>query len=513
MNNLFWQLPTANCKLPKERYLRILLMSMPDTVPQFTEKTWRAPSLAMSNIAGNLEGHDVYIADLVLKRSDLKQSIEDVIRDYRPELIGLSAMSFQFKTAERIAGFIKKLDGNIKIAIGGYHATLMYEEICNSENGEPSDSRPFDFVVRGEGDIAFRELVDALNGKMDIGKVKGVSFKDNGSFRHNVPRPLEDLENIRLPNRSVRIWKGYTFSGKKLDMIESSRGCTMTCKFCSMNRMYGRSFRKYKIERIIKDISNAREQGAAYIAFADDNITLDIKRFEGLAQAIIDAGHNEINYIVQASSAGIASSSDLAAKMAEAGFKIVFLGIENVSKRNLALMNKGDIVDKTIKAVELLHKNNILIVGGMILGHADDSETEIAENFEFFDRLNIDFYGEQIITPYPKTQTREELLMAGLITNKDNISKYNGYWANVRTNRLSSDDLQFLRWKYKRRYSTFFKTTPVFKANYPLVYLIRLLLLRPYYRLKNLIVSLMNSERRIFDMEMRRYIEMNEFSL
>lgn len=486
--------------------MRILLLSMPDVVPQFNAKTWRAPSLAMSTIAGNLEGHEVYIADLVLKRANLRKAINDIIIKYRPELIGLSAMSFQFKTAMAVARFIRGIDGNIKIAIGGYHVTLMYEEICNCEEGAV-----FDYLIRGEGDIAFRELVDAIMGRRDLDQVKGLSFKHNGSFYHNVARPLEDLEDIKLPDRRVRVWDGYIFSDRRLDLIESSRGCTMTCNFCSMNRMYGRTFRPYKIERVITDISNAKEQGATYLAFADDNITLDIKRFERLAEAIIAAGHNDINYIVQASSKGISSSETLVEKMAKAGFKIVFLGIENVSKKNLNLMNKGDIVDMTKRAIELLHKNNILIVGGMILGHPDDDEAEIAENFEFFDKLNIDFYGEQIITPYPKTKIRAELERLGLITEENDFTRYNGYWANVRTRFLSPDELQFLRWKYKRRYSTFFKTTSVFKANYPMLYLLRLLILRPYYRLKDFITSLGKTEREIFEREMQHYIKMNEF--
>ena len=488
--------------------MRIVLISMPDTVPQFTDKTWRAPSLAMSNIAGNLEGHDVHIADLILRKSTLKQSLEEVLCDYKPELVGLSSMSFQFKSAKKIANFIKCHNANIKIAFGGYHSTLMYEEICSSGDGEH-----FDFVIRGEGEMTFKALVDSLEKNGDPADIKGLSYKVNGTFHHNEPRPLEDLENIKLPNRKVRIWNNYTFNGKKLDMVESSRGCTMTCKFCSINRMYGRSFRKYKIERIIKDISNAREQGAGYIAFADDNITLDIKRFVELAQAIIDAGHNEINYIVQASSTGIASSPSLVKKMSQAGFKIVFLGIENVSKKNLALMSKGDIVEKTKKAVELLHKNDILIVGGMILGHAEDNEKEIEENYAFFDKLDIDFFGEQIITPYPKTLMREEMIKEGLVTNMYDITKYNGYWANVKTKYLSSDELQFLRWKYKRKYSTFFKTTSAFESNFPLINLIRILLLRPYFRIKDFIVSLSKSEREVFDIQMRKYREINEFTL
>ena len=339
----------------------------------------------------------------------------------------------------------------------------------------------------------------------------GLSFRENGGFVHNSPRPLENLETLQLPRRDARIWKGYFFSGKGLDMVETSRGCTMLCNFCSMNQMYGRSFRTYTFERIMKDLANAKKNGTRYIAFADDNITLNVKRFESLCDAIVEAGHNDLRYIVQASTSGIASSPSLAQKMARAGIQIVFLGIENVSERNLKIMNKGTILDKTKKAIEYLHNNNILIVGGMIIGHAEDREEEIAQNFEFFDRANIDFYGEQIITPYPKTDMRDILINEGLVTNLSDYSKYNGFWANVRTKYLSSADLQFLRWKYKRRYSTFFKTTPVFKANFPLVNLIRALILRPYYRIKNFITSIGKTERDIFEKDIERLSKMNSF--
>ncbi len=236
-----------------------------------------------------------------------------------------------------------------------------------------------------------------------------------------------------------------------------------------------------------------------------------MKRFESLCDAIVEAGHDDLRYIVQASTSGIASSPLLAQKMSRAGIQIVFLGIENVSERNLKIMNKGNALEKTKRAIEYLHRNNILIVGGMIIGHAEDKEEDIAQNFEFFDKANIDFFGEQIITPYPKTGMRDILIKEGLVTNADNYRKYYGFWANVRTKHLSSDDLQFLRWKYKRKYSTFFKTTPVFKANFPLVNLLRVFLMRPYYRLKNLFVSAGKTERDLFAKDMKGFAEMNNF--
>lgn len=487
--------------------MRILLCSMPDTVPQFSAKTWRAPNLAISSIAGNIQPHhEVVLADLVLKRKNLLPSLKKAIEDYQPDIIGLSAMTFQFDTARKIAAYIKTLQKDIKVAIGGYHATLMYEEIASSDDGNS-----FDYIVRGEGEETFRDILDAIEGKRAWRDIPGLSYRHNGGFLHNAPRPLENLDTLQLPRRDARIWDGYLFSGKRLDMVETSRGCTMTCNFCSMNRMYGRTFRTYSFERVMQDLANAKKNGARYITFSDDNITLNVKRFESLCDAIVAAGHNDLRYIVQASTVGIASSPTLARKMALAGIQIVFLGIENVSERNLKLMNKGNMLEKTKLAIEYLHNNNMLIVGGMIIGHADDKEEDIAQNYEFFDKANIDFFGEQIITPYPKTGMRDILIKEGLVTNTTDYRKYNGFWANVKTKYLSSDDLQFLRWKYKRKYSTFFKTTPAFKANFAMVNLLRIFVLRPYYRIKNCITSIGKKERDIFDKDMEKFAEMNNF--
>lgn len=487
--------------------MRILLCSMPDTVPQFSAKTWRAPNLAISSIAGNIQPHhEVVLADLVLKRENLLPSLKKAIEDYQPDIIGLSAMTFQFDTARKIAAYIKTLQKDIKVAIGGYHATLMYEEIASSDDGNF-----FDYIVRGEGEETFRDILDAIEGKRAWRDIPGLSYRHNGGFLHNAPRPLENLDTLQLPRRDARIWDGYLFSGKRLDMVETSRGCTMTCNFCSMNRMYGRTFRTYSFERVMQDLTNAKKNGARYITFSDDNITLNVKRFESLCDAIVAAGHNDLRYIVQASTAGIASSPTLARKMALAGIQIVFLGIENVSERNLKLMNKGNMLEKTKLAIEYLHNNNMLIVGGMIIGHADDKEEDIAQNYEFFDKANIDFFGEQIITPYPKTGMRDILIKEGLVTNTTDYRKYNGFWANVKTKYLSAEDLQFLRWKYKRKYSTFFKTTPAFKANFAIVNLLRIFVLRPYYRMKNVITSMGKKERDIFEKDMKNFAEMNNF--
>jgi len=227
-----------------------------------------------------------------------------------------------------------------------------------------------------------------------------------------------------------------------------------------MQHMYGHTFRPYDIERVIADVADAKKRGAHLIGFCDDNITLDVPRFEKLCDALIRSGHDDLRYAVQASTVGLARNPRLVAKMARAGFSIVFLGIENLNKRNLKFMRKGDITADSRKAIELLHRYNIIIIGGIIIGNPDDDEEDIAMNYDFLREHNVDMMLDQIICPYPRTPIRKELMEQGLITNPDDFRYYNGYWANVRTKHLSSDELQFLKWKYHRMNSVRFRPEP-----------------------------------------------------
>ena len=132
---------------------------------------------------------------------------------------------------------------------------------------------------------------------------------------------------------------GYTMLGRPVDVVETSRGCTFDCSFCSIIEMRGRNFHRFPLERVIDDIADARGRGARSIFLVDDNITLDVGRFEALCRAIIAAGLNDTDYIVQAMTAPIAAhGAVLAPLMRQAGFRHVFLGIENVVEQDLAFL-------------------------------------------------------------------------------------------------------------------------------------------------------------------------------
>src|SRR5207244_7408340 len=107
----------------------------------------------------------------------------------------------------------------------------------------------------------------------------------------------------------------------------------------SIIEMRGRNFHVYGIDRVLADTSDARRHGARAIFLVDDNITLDIQRFEALCRAIIDSGFDDLDYVVQAMTSPIAQhGATLAPLMRRAGFRYVFLGIENVLDEDLAFL-------------------------------------------------------------------------------------------------------------------------------------------------------------------------------
>lgn len=425
--------------------MKILLISMPDITPVVLhESAVHMPNLGIASIAANLDqGHETRLVDLVRKRRSIKKYLKRLIAQFQPDLIGLSSMTWQFDTCVKIAHLLKTLRPEAKIVLGGYHATLMFEEVAASP-----DARWFDYMVRGEGEIIMQRLVRALEGQDEVERIPGLSYKRAGIFRHNARGENLDLNEIKLPVRDKRrlTW-GYHMVTSKIEVLETSRGCTRACNFCCMRHMYGRSFRSYPIERVLADLDNIYyERKTRWIFLSDDNIVLNVQRVKQLCDGIIARKYKNLMLTVQADCLTIAANEEMVAKMAQAGFRIVFLGIENGSKKNLAQAGKGDIVTASKQAIANCHKHGIMVMAGLIFGFPDDDADAIRENYEFFQEIGADVPYCQVLTPYPKTGMRQQLIEAGMVVNMDDYKRYNGLWANVRTRHLSMEELQFQFW-------------------------------------------------------------------
>ena len=200
-------------------------------------------------------------------------------------------------------------------------------------------------------------------------------------------------------------------------------------------------------------MQDAKKHGAKAIFIADDNITLDGRRYRKICEAIIDAKLN-ISFALQASVRGIKNTPGLAEAMAKAGTKWVFLGIENASDEALKYMNKNDQLKSsdTVEVVAELKKYGMLIVGGFIFGNPEDTKETLLNNFEYAKKIGVDVQLFNILTPHLKTDIRQDLINKGLVTNLNDFSKYNHYASNIKTKYLTSEELYNIRNMMDARY-------------------------------------------------------------
>jgi len=428
---------------------------MPDSFEHTPSLAMRMPNGALASLAGNLDpAHEVAIADLILAQSAVRTTVEQLVRDQQPDIVGLSVMTFQRSTARRVISLVRALRPDAFIVVGGYDPSLAPEAWTNPAIG-------VDAIVRGEGEVTFRELVRALDAGAPLDDVDGLWFRDRGGFRQSRPRAIASIENgtVAPPRRDARVLTGYTILGRQVDVVETSRGCTFDCSFCSIIEMRGRNFHRFPIPRVIGDIADARRRGARAIFLVDDNITLDVERFKALCEAIIEAGLTDIDYLVQGMTSAIAGHGEtLAPLMQRAGFRYVFLGIENVLDDDLAFL-KADAKNRTreggrrtgnasIQAIDILHRHGMVVVGGLIVGNPDDTPDAIAANLAFA-RKYVDWPYIQHPTPYPGTPMTRDFVERGLVVNQ-RVEEYDGTTAVTRSAHLDAEDIEYLRWKAER---------------------------------------------------------------
>jgi anaerobic magnesium-protoporphyrin IX monomethyl ester cyclase len=431
--------------------VNVLLLSMPDSFEHMPAVAIRMPNGALSSLAGNVDPHHrVRVADLVLVQDRVRQTIERLVREEAPDVIGLSVMTFQRRTAKRIIELLRTLCPRSRIVVGGYDPSLAPEAYTDGTA---------DVIVHGEGDVTFRELLRALENGTDLASVQGLSWRSPQGYRESPPRPVGRLVDgeIRPPRRDARVLEGYTFLGRPVDVVETSRGCTFDCSFCSIIELRGRNFHSYDFSRVLADIADARDHGARTVFIVDDNITLDVRRFEGLCHALVDAGLDDLDYIVQAMTSSIAAAgATLAPAMRRAGFRYVFLGIENVLDEDLGFLRakaknkeRGQGTENaTLEAVRVIRRSGMFVVGGLIVGNPTDTPESIEANLAFA-RAHVDWPYIQHPTPYPRTPLSRDLRARGLVMH-DRLEEYDGTTAVVRSEHLAAEEIEFLRWRAER---------------------------------------------------------------
>ncbi|HYA13654.1 MAG TPA: radical SAM protein [Syntrophales bacterium] len=307
--------------------MKVALISMPDVIPiVIHEMALHMPNHGIACIGGNVdEGHHVSLIDLIRKRKGISAYLTKTLKRINPDLVGLSAMTWLYPTALALIRLIKSILPHVKIAVGGYHATLMSEEIASSREGNE-----IDFIIKGEGEEVFRRLVNALAGADRLEAIPSLSYRKDSEWIHNERGGLCELSRLKLPIRDHRrLTRGYHFMYSRIEVMETSRGCTHSCNFCSINHMYGRSYRTYPIERIIADLDDIYFNKKTRLIFiTDDNMILNPKWVITVCDAIIQRRYRNLQLVVQDDCMSVARNEAMVKKCPKRDFGAFSLGLK-----------------------------------------------------------------------------------------------------------------------------------------------------------------------------------------
>jgi radical SAM superfamily enzyme YgiQ (UPF0313 family) len=218
-------------------------------------------------------------------------------------------------------------------------------------------------------------------------------------------------------------------------------------------------------------------------------------------------------FTTQASPIGFAHRPDLAKKMVEAGFVSVFLGIENASTKNLRSMNKPNTLDTIQRGVDALKKENIMVIAGIINGLPDDDPESIRENYQFIKKMGVSSVMDQIMTPYPKTPMRIEMIEDKRVANLADFRWYDGYFSNVRTRHLAPEELNFVRWKIRREVIGMWRATKAdwkFFKGYTCFWEFGF---RHIVWLNERLLEFLFGVEGRYKLQMRQYLQLNDFGI
>ena len=291
--------------------------------------------------------------------------------------------------------------------------------------------------------MTFRELI--IKGSPE--NVEGVSYKSNGKVIHNPDRQLiEDFKNIRYPARELTKNYKYKIFSERLETVETSRGCPFRCTFCATHTFNNQLWRPRPIEKIITELKIiSQNRKISDIFFVDDNLTANTKRIENLCDRIIECKQkkeiNDFKFFAQIRVDSIVKAPQMVKKMAKAGFWVVFIGIESVNEESLKETRKGFEFKKVVEALKILHDNNLVVIGNLIIGiDLNETEEEVKKEIKFMKTMDVDILSFVILTPFPGSLTAKELDKQGLIVSKD-WSKYTVFYPVIKTHKLSSKQL------------------------------------------------------------------------
>ncbi len=358
---------------------RVLLIK-----PRHNENTGHAvPPLGVMSLAAYVRRRpdvDVRIIDM----SPWPMTYADLdfqIRRYAPDLVGISAITFEANGFCRAARLAKRWRADVPVVAGGPHATSYTNIILEDEN--------VDIAAIGEGEETLDELIDALRRGGPLDQVAGIAFRRHGKIVRTPPRqPIADLDALPIPAWDlvpIRRYKRFNRFSKtgSLDygLLFTSRGCPYGCVYC--HQIFGKRFRARSAENVFNEIKTLyTEHGLREFEVIDDIFNLDRRRLHAICDLIIGSGM-KISLTFPNGVRGDLLDEAQIRKLRKAGATFMAFPVETASPRLQKLIHKNVDLPRIRENIDLALEAGIFCQGFFIVGFPTETREEVQATFDF----------------------------------------------------------------------------------------------------------------------------------
>ena len=354
--------------------------------PFYLESMYNLAPLGLVNLATALKGspHQVVLFDSVLaiRRGGLKMGKKiyddcaEMIMEEAPDLVGFSAQCTTYPAVLQICRKIKNKKPDVKVVIGGHNASFVDQLTLQRY--------PFvDCIVRGEGEITFKELVDAYESGNSVEGIAGVTYRHAQSIFSNEERELiPNLDDLPLPDYSflppLSEYRDACQLPRSIAILEVGRGCPHKCIYCSECIMWRRRTRNFSIARLVKEMENLYKNfGAECFLLAYDQFTARRSFVESFCNKVIEKGLNHLPWYCISRLDTV--DAELLALMREAGCESMCYGIDSGSRRTLSFIRKNIDQDILYKRVVETADQGIIPTLSYVIGFPEEEKQDIDE--------------------------------------------------------------------------------------------------------------------------------------
>ncbi|MBA7499046.1 Anaerobic magnesium-protoporphyrin IX monomethyl ester cyclase [subsurface metagenome] len=406
--------------------MKVLLINPPidnmitTNIPTYVdEERGYSPPLGIMYVASYAEKHTDYKIEILdmLAEEVRCDRLKNEIKKRKPDIVGITTTTFTLIDVMLTAKAIKDVDNNIKVILGGPHVNIYPEE---------SIRRPeVDFLVFGEGEIAFTELIQNIESYKALRKIKGIVFKHNGKVINTGQRDLiENLDILPFPARhltKVNRYNSLLAKRAPVTTMMTSRGCPYKCLFCDRPHL-GKRFRARSAKNVVDEMEECVNMGIHEFLLYDDTSTIDRQRVIDICDLIIERSL-DVGWDIRARVNTV--DMEMLRALKRAGCERIHYGVESANPRILKILRKGITLRQVEKAFKMTKEVGIDILAYFMIGSPTETREEIINTIEYAKRLQPDYVHFSITTPFPATPLYHMGLEQGV---------FEDYWRNFAVN-------------------------------------------------------------------------------